>query len=134
MPTADVHQQKAELCWRLARQYYAEKRTAFLCMNLVLYTAGHLIEAALALQDKHPSAPPRGVPHADRETQMRRHLVGRRWLEPEAAETYAELVATRHTFAEGGIQDRRFIERYMTLAEPLVQRLQALLKAPPAYP
>jgi hypothetical protein len=131
MATLDIHRAKAELCWGLARQYCDEQRHPFLCMNLIMYAVGHWIEAALALQDKHPSAPPRGVPHADRETQMRKHLVGRQWIEAEAADAYAELVATRHTFAEGGIQDRAFVERYLARAEPLVRRLQAVLASPP---
>src|SRR3990172_4782962 len=127
MASLEVHREKAVLCWKLANQLYAEKRDEFLCMNLIMYTVGHLIEAALAIQHKHPSSPPRGVPHADREVQMRRHLVGRQWLEPEAADTYAELVALRNTFADDGIQDRPFMEHYMELAEPLVKRLERLL-------
>ena len=134
MASASVHRQKADLCWTLAERYYAEKRHEFLCMNLIMYAVGHWIEAALAVLDKHPSAPPRGVPHADRETQMRRHLVGGKWLEGQAADRYAEMVARRHTFAEGGIQDRPFIERYMDLARPLVAELRALLRTPPFDP
>ena len=65
---------------------------------------------------------------------MRRHLVGGKWLEGQAADRYAEMVARRHTFAEGGIQDRPFIERYMDLARPLVAELQALLRTPPFDP
>ena len=130
MATAGVHRRKAELCWALAERFYKEKRHEFLCMNLIMYAVGHWIEAALAAIDKHPGAPPRGVPHADRETQMRKHLVSGQHVEVDAADRYAEMVARRHTFAEGGIQDRAFIERYMELALPLVSRLQALLRTP----
>jgi hypothetical protein len=130
MANASVHRRKAELCWALAERFYTEKRHEFLCMNLMMYAVGHWIETALAVLEKHPSAPPRGVPHGDRETQMRKHLVGGKWLEGEAADRYAEMVARRHTFAEGGIQDQPFIERYMELARPLVSQLQALLRTP----
>jgi hypothetical protein len=131
MATASVHRRKAVLCWSLAERFYAEKRHAFLCMNLIMYAVGHWIEAALAVLDKHPGAPPRGVPHADRETQMRKHLVGGQHVGGEAADRYAEMVARRHTFAEGGIQDQAFLESYMDLARPLVTELQALLQRPP---
>jgi hypothetical protein len=130
MATASVHRQKAELCWSLAERFYAEKRHAFLCMNLIMYAVGHWIEAGLAVIEKHPGAPPRSVPHADRETQMRKHLVGGQYVGAGAAERYAEMVARRHTFAEGGIQDRAFVEDYMELARPLVTELQALLRRP----
>ncbi len=127
MPTVDVHVVKAEQCWALAQQYHAGKREEFLCVNLIVYAVGHWIEAALALQHKHPSAPARGVPHADREVLMRKFLVGAKWIEPEAADTYAELVAMRHTFADDGVQDRAFIEQYVRIAEPLVERLKRLI-------
>lgn len=130
MANSSVHRQKADLCWSLAERFYTEKRHEFLCMNLIMYAVGHWIEAALAAIEKHPGAPPRGVPHADRETQMRKHLVGGKYVDAEAVDRYAELVARRHTFAEGGIQDRPFIERYMELARPLVNQLQALLRTP----
>ena len=129
MAVPAVHAQKAELCWRLARQLYSEKRDEFLCMNLIFYTVLHLIEQALAIHHKHPAAAPRGVPHADRELQMRRHLVGKKLLEPELADIYTELFSVRHTFAEEGIQTRAFIEHYMELARPLIEGLETLVKA-----
>jgi hypothetical protein len=128
MPTADVHHRKAELCWKLAKQLYAEGRDEFLCMNLIFYAAAHLIEEALAIHHKHPSAQPRGVPHADREVQLRRHLVGKQLLESDIADLYTELFSIRHTFAEEGIQNRSFIEHYMKLGRPLVERLETLVK------
>jgi hypothetical protein len=128
MAVPAVHAQKAELCWGLAKQLYSEKRDEFLCMNLIFYTVLHLIEQVLAVQHKHPAAQPRGVPHADREVQMRRHLVGKELLEPKIADLYTELFSIRHTFAEEGIQNRPFIEHYMSLAQPLIEGLQALLK------
>jgi len=131
MAVATVHRQKADLCWKLAQLLYEEKRDEFLCMNLIFYTVLHLIELALAERDKHPAAQPRGVPHADREVQMRKHLVSKQLLESDMADIYTELYSTRHTFAEGGIQDRPFIERYMGLARPLIDRLEALNKQQP---
>jgi hypothetical protein len=115
--------------WRLAEQKFRSGATPFLCMNLIMYTVGHLIEAALADYGRHPSSPPRGVPHADRDTLLRKVLIGNGRLEPEWGDQYAELVAQRDTFIDGGIQDRAFVERYMGLARPFVARLQTLQSA-----
>src|SRR5262245_47112994 len=93
MASQAAHEAKADFCWQLANEYVREKREPFLCMNLIMYSIGHLIETLLAAQLKHPSSPPRGVPHGDREAQMRKHLVGKNVLPGAAADTYAELVA-----------------------------------------
>jgi hypothetical protein len=130
MAIATVHRQKADLCWKLAQQLYAEKRDPFLCMNLIFYTVLHALEEALAVRRKHPAAQPRGVPHADRDVQVRKHLVGKQVLEPEMADIYTELYSIRHTFAEEGIQDQAFIEHYMGLARPLIARLEVLNQKP----
>src|SRR5690348_3792772 len=119
MPSADVHRRKANMSWELATKLYNERRDEFLCMNLIFYTVLHLLEQVLAVHHKHPAAQPRGVPHADRETQVRRHLVGKQILESEMADIYTEMFSIRHTFAEEGIQTRSFIEHYMKLARPL---------------
>lgn len=129
MASQAAHEAKADLCWQLANEYVREKREPFLCMNLIMYSVGHLIETLLAAQLKHPSSPPRGVPHGDREAQMRKHLVGKNVLPGTAADTYAELVAIRDTFVDGGIQTRAFIDHYMRLAQPLVEELKAACKS-----
>jgi hypothetical protein len=126
MPSAEVHRRKADISWELATKLYDERRDEFLCMNLIFYTALHLLEEVLAIHHKHPAAQPRGVPHADREAQVRRHLVGKQILEPEMADIYTEMFSIRHTFAEEGIQTRSFIEHYMKLARPLIDRLRIL--------
>jgi hypothetical protein len=126
MAIATVHRKKADLCWGLAQKLYDEKRDEFLCMNMIFNTALHLIEEALAERDKHPAAQPRGVPHADRDAQLNKYLVNTKVLGPETAALYTELYATRHTFAEGNIQDRPFIERYMTTGRQLIDLLKAL--------
>lgn len=122
------HIEKADLCWKLAQEQYEQKGTPFLCMNLIMYTTGHLIEALLAEQGRHPGSPVRGVPHADRGALMRRHLTGAGKLSDADADCYGELVAQRDTFIDGGIQDRKFVEGYMALAQPLIARLQTLTK------
>jgi hypothetical protein len=66
------------------------------------------------------------VPHADRDALLRKVLIGRGRLEQKWADCYAELVARRDTFVDGGLQDRAFVERYMALARPFIERLQAL--------
>jgi hypothetical protein len=131
MAIATVHRNKADLCWGLAQKLYDEKRDEFLCMNMIFNTALHLIEEALAVRDKHPAAQPRGVPHADRDAQLRKYLVDTKVLGPEAATLYTELFSTRHTFAEGNIQDRALIERYMRTGRQLIDLLKALNKNNP---
>jgi hypothetical protein len=126
MATRKDHLVKHELFWKLAQEKYRQGATPFLCMNLIMYTVGHLIEALLAEEGRHPSSPPRGVPHGDRETLLRKVLIGRGRLEEMWAERYAELVARRDTFIDGGMQDRAFVQEYMKLAEPFIQRLQKL--------
>jgi hypothetical protein len=58
---------------------------------------------------------------------MRTYLVGRKRLEPEWAERYADLVSRRDTFIDGGLPTPAFVDNYMDLAEPLVHRLQKLV-------
>ena|SRR5271166_5868356 len=128
MATRKDHIAKYELFWKLAQQKYLEGATPFLCMNLIMYTVGHLIEAALAEDGRHPSSPPRGVPHSDREGLLRKFLIGRGRLEETWADRYVELVSRRDTFIDGGIQDRAFVERYMELAAPFIKRLQVLVR------
>mgnify|MGYP001123175783 CR=1 FL=1 len=129
MATEDQHYRKSELFWKLAQERYHERATPFLCMNLIMYTVGHLIEALLAVEGRHPGSPVRGVPHADRGVLLRKHLVREGKLSEENAERYGELVALRDTFIDGGIQDRAFLEKYMRLARPLIQRLQSLARS-----
>jgi hypothetical protein len=126
MATREEHICKYRLFWNLAQKKYSEQATPFLCMNLIMYTVGHLIEALLAEEGRHPSSPPRGVPHADRDALLRKVLIGKGRLEEKWADCYAELVARRDTFIDGGLQDRAFVERYMALARPFIERLQAL--------
>jgi hypothetical protein len=120
------HAEKAALFWKLAQEQYKQQATPFICMNLIMYTVGHLIESVLAEQGRHPGSPVRGVPHADRGALLRRYLVGEGKLDEANADCYGELVAQRDTFIDGGIQDRAFVERYMALAQPLIARLQTL--------
>ena len=80
----------------------------------------------MADEGRHPSSPPRGVPHGDREALLRKVLVGTGRLEKMWADRYAELVSRRDTFIDGGMQDRAFVEEYMILAEPFIRRLQEL--------
>lgn len=135
MATVTVHQKKAELCWKLAEQLFTEKRDEFLCMNLIFYTVGHLIEAGLAIQHRHPTSPPRGVPHADRGAKFRKCWVGNKWLDAADADTYDELNDIRHafTFADDGIPDRAFMEHFMTTAKPFIERMRKVLDNPPSW-
>ena len=126
MATQSQHYEKAKMFWKLAQEHYRQQTTPFICMNLLMYTAGHLIEALLAAQGRHPGSPVRGVPHGDRGALMRKHLVGKDMLSEADADCYGEMVAQRDTFIDGGIQDRAFIEKYMALAQPLILRLQTL--------
>lgn len=126
MAKQQTHNEKAALCWKLAREQYDAKATPFICMNLIMYTTGHLIEGLLAAQGRHPGSPVRGVPHADRGVLMRKYLVGEGKLDEASADCYGEMVAQRDTFIDGGIQNRAFVERYMALAKPLITRLQSL--------
>lgn len=121
-----AHMTKAELCWTLAQEQYEKSGTPFICMNLTMYTVGHLVEAMLAREGRHPVSPPRGVPHGDRDMLLRKVLIGRGKLESEWGDRYSELVAQRDTFIDGGNQDRAFIERYMALARPFIDRLHVL--------
>lgn len=121
------HAQKAEMFWDLAQKRYAEKGTPFLCMNLIMYTVGHLLEALLAKEGRHPGSPVRGVPHADRGALMRSYLVGEGKLTDADAACYFRLVGDRDTFIDGGIQTRPFVEAYLSTARPLINRLQALV-------
>lgn len=134
MATAAVHQEKADEFWKLAQQLYAERRDEFLCLNLAFYTLAHLIEAGLAIQHKHPTSPPRGVPHADRGAKFRKYWVGNKWVEAEYADTYDELNEIRHayTFADDGIPDRDFMEHFMAIAKPFIERLKKVLESPPS--
>jgi hypothetical protein len=126
MATREQHIGKYRLFWELAQNKYRDGATPFLCVNLIMYTVGHLIEALLAEEGRHPSSPPRGVPHADREALLRKILVARGRLEEHWAGCYAELVARRDTFIDGGVQDRAFVEKYLALARPFIRRLEAL--------
>lgn len=126
MAKRSEHLAKAELFWDLAGKKYEAGATPFLCMNLIMYTVGHLIEALLAEAGRHPSSPPRGVPHADRYALLRSCLIGRGRLEERWADCYGELVSQRDTFIDGGLQDRAFVERYMRLARPFVECLQQI--------
>lgn len=129
MAERSVHVEKAELCWKLANQWVTGKRTEFLCINLVIYTVGHLIEALLAEENRHPACAARGVPHGDRDVLMRKYLVGGKRIEPQWADCYADLVSRRDTFIEGGLPSRQAVETYMRLAEPLVTLLWGLVNA-----
>ena len=130
MAERSVHVEKAELCWKLANQWHAGKRTEFICINLVMYTVGHLIEALLAEENRHPACAARGVPHGDRDVLMRKYLVGGKRIEPQWADRYADLVSRRDTFIEGGLPSRQAVEAYMRLGEPLVALLWGLVNAP----
>ena len=126
MARREDHIVKYKLFWKLAQEKYRQGATPFICMNLIMYTVGHLIEALLAEEGRHPSSPPRGVPHADREVLLCRRLIGGGRLEEVWADRYAELVSRRDTFIDGGVQDRAFVEQYMSLARPFIERLQTL--------
>jgi hypothetical protein len=128
MSRREDHLTKAEMFWSLAQEKYRQEATPFLCMNLIMYTVGHLIEALLAEAGRHPSSPPRGVPHADRESLLRKSLIASGRLEDSWADCYVDLVAQRDTFIDGGLQDRAFVDRYMELARPFIKRLQMLTK------
>ena len=126
MATREEHIRKYKLFWELAQKKYREAATPFLCMNLIMYTVGHLIEALLAEEGRHPSSPPRGVPHADREALLRKVMIRKGRLEETWAGCYSELVSRRDTFIDGGVQDRKFVEGYMALARPFIERLETL--------
>lgn len=118
-----VHLGKAGMFWQMAQKKFAAGVTPFVCINLVMYAVGHYIEALLARQNRHPSSPPRGVPHADREVMLRKYLVARNIVAEKWADVYSELVGRRDTFIEGGVPDRRSVEEYMALAAPLIEYL-----------
>jgi hypothetical protein len=126
MARREDHMAKAGLFWSLAQEKLRSEATPFLCMNLIMYTVGHLIEALLAEVGRHPSSPPRGVPHGDRGALLRTCLVGKNRLDPSWADCYAEIVNQRDTFIDGGVQDRTFIEGYMALARPFIEHLQEM--------
>lgn len=129
MAQFDVHVQKAEMFWELAQKHYAGSGIPFLCINLAMYAVGHYVEALLARQHRHPSSPPRGVPHGDRESMLRKYLVAKDIVSASWADHYSELSASRDTFIDGGIPDRRLAEEYMVLATPLVTYLTTRLGA-----
>lgn len=129
MAQRHIHVEKAELFWRLAKEWHSAKRSEFLCINFVMYTVGHLIEALLAEEGRHPSSAPRGVPHGDRDILMRKHLVGTKRIDAKWAETYGDLVGRRDTFIEGGLPTREAADAYMRQAEPLVTLLWGLVNA-----
>ena len=126
MATQNQHNKKSEMFWSLAQDHYDRKSTPFICMNLLMYTVGHLVEGLLAAQGRHPGAPVRGVPHGDRGALLRKYLVRDGMLTEADADCYGEMVAQRDTFIDGGVQDRAFIEKYMALSRPLIERLQDL--------
>lgn len=126
MARREDHIAKSKMFWTLAEDKYRQGATPFICMNLIMYTVGHLIEALLAEAGRHPSSPPRGVPHGDREALLRKCLIASGRLDAVWAERYVELVAQRDTFIDGGVQDRAFVERYMALARPFIERLHTL--------
>lgn len=126
MAQEQVHLQKAEVFWLLARDSFKRQATPFLCVNFAMYAVGHLVEALLARRGLHPSSQPRGVPHADRGALLKTALVPD--TVPQAwADRYAELVGRRDTFIEGGIPQRLFAEEFMALAQPMVEFLQQRL-------
>ena len=129
MATRAQHVTKSELFWKLAQEKYQEQATPFLCMNMIMYTLGHLIEAMLAEKGRHPGSPVRGVPHGDRGVLLRKYLISESKLSNADAECYADLVADRDTFIDGGVQDRAFVEQYMARAKPLIQRLHNLTQS-----
>jgi hypothetical protein len=130
MARREEHLSKADIFWNLAQTKVRKEATPFLCMNLIMYTVGHLIEALLAEHGRHPSSPPRGVPHGDRDVLLRKVLIGNGRLEPEWGDRYSELVARRDTFIDGGTQDRVFVESYMALARPFIARMQSFQSTP----
>lgn len=127
MAIRSLHLEKAQMFWDLAGNWHRDKRTEFMCINLVMYAVGHLIEAVLAEDNRHPGCAARGVPHGDRDVLMRRYLVGGKRLEAVWADTYSELVSRRDTFIDGGPPTRQAVENYRKLAEPLVVRLKQLI-------
>jgi len=125
----DQHAAKAEMFWKVA-QKRCRQGTPFLAMNLIMYTVGHLIEALLAREGRHPGSPVRGVPHGDRGALLRACLVRDGGLTDADAACYGKLVADRDTFIDGGIQDRKFLDSYLATARPLIARLQELVGTP----
>lgn len=129
MAQLQVHVEKADMFWRLAQTKFEAKATPFICMNLVMYTIGHLIEALLARQNRHPGSPPRGVMHASREAMLRKNLVSTKIVEEKWANSYTELHDSRDTFLDGGITGREFLDEYMRQAKPLVAYLYECVAA-----
>lgn len=130
MADRNLHLQKAQLFWGLADKWHRAKRTEFMCINLIMYAVGHLIEAVLAEENRHPTCAARGVPHGDRDLLMHKYLVGNKRMEVAWADTYADLVSRRDTFIVGGLPTRKAVDDYMKLAEPLVHRLLELVNSP----
>lgn len=124
MAQYDVHVQKAEMFWDLAQRQYAVGGIPFICINLAMYAVGHYVEALLARQHRHPSSPPRGVPHGDREAMLRKYLVTNNVVAANWADSYSELSGRRDTFIDGGIPNRKAAAEYMDLATPLVAYLK----------
>lgn len=123
------HAEKADMFWRLAQKHCRQEGTPFLGMNLVMYTVGHLVEALLAREGRHPGSPVRGVPHGDRGALLRACLVRDGGLTEADSVCYGKLVADRDTFIDGGIQDRIFLDNYLATAQPLIDRLRKLVAA-----
>ena len=129
MAQEQVHLQKAALFWQLAERKFEAHATPFLCVNLAMYTVGHLIEALLARQSRHPASQPKGVPHGDRDAMLRKLLVPQKIVAEEWANCYSELVGRRDTFIEGGIPQRSAVTEFMSLAAPMVTYLYARLSS-----
>jgi len=127
MAKYDAHVQKAEMFWELAQKHHAEGGIPFMCINLAMYAVGHYVEALLARLRRHPSSPPRGVPHGDREAMLRKYLVAQNIVSASWADHYSELSARRDTFIDGGIPDQRAAAEYLALATPLTAFLKTRL-------
>lgn len=127
MASYSVHAEKAEMFESLSRKHIASNGNPFLTVNLVMYTVGHLIEALLAKRGRHPGAPARGVPHADRGALMKSVLIAEGLLDNKDAEIYGKLVMDRDTFIEGGIPDQDRLQAYVKTAEPLIATLRNLV-------
>ncbi len=111
----------------LLRKHMENNGHPFLTINLAMYTVGHLLEALLAQEGRHPGAPVRGVPHADRGVLLKSVLVQRDLLEQADASAYDQLVLDRDTFIEGGIPDHGKLSAYLDNAKPLIAKLRVLV-------
>jgi hypothetical protein len=129
MAQYDVHLQKGEMFWDLAQKHYGRAGLPFITINLAMYALGHLVEALLARQLRHPSSPARGVPHGDREAMLRKYLVPPGIVAANWADHYSELSARRDTFIDGGVPDQRSAAEYMALAASVISYLQGRINA-----